>query len=55
MVTFLLEMHCAVSKSFSKTDIIAAYRLTKFTRTSVKFLQCNTGTGTTNFLATLFM
>ena len=28
-------MHCAVSKSFSKTYIIPAYRLTNFTRTPV--------------------
>jgi len=35
MVTFMMEMHCAVSKSFSKTHIIPAYRLTKFSRTAV--------------------
>jgi hypothetical protein len=50
-----MAMLCAISKSFSKTDIIPAYRLTKLTGTAVKFLQCNRGTGTTNFLVALFM
>jgi len=54
-VTFMMEMQCAVSKSFSKTYIFPAYRMKKFTRTAVKFVQNNTGTSTMNFLATLFV
>ena len=37
MVTFMMKMLFAASKSFSKTDISPAYRLTKFPRTAVKF------------------